>query len=85
MDMCEICTEAHPTLNKAGSVIYQRSFILSEVTVGSLMKFGYIKMPAKVGRTKNEPKKYHGVLLPHLVVILSLKSPTIGVIIPSAS
>jgi hypothetical protein len=49
------------------------------------MKLGYIKMPAKVGSTKNEPKKYHGVLLPHLVVILSLASPTMGVIIPSAS
>ena len=57
----------------------------SEVYSGSLMKLGYIKMPAKVGSTKNEPKKYHGVLLPHLVVILSLASPTMGVIIPSAS
>ena len=49
------------------------------------MKLGYIKMPAKVGRTKNEPKKYHGVLFPHLVEYLSLISPTMGVMIPSAS
>ena len=59
--------------------------MFSEVTFGSLINSGYMKMPAKVGSTKNEPKKYHGVLFPHLVVILSLARPTMGVIIPSAS
>lgn len=41
-------------------------------------------MPIKVGTTNNVPKIYQGYLLPHEVLILSLETPTIGVVIPSA-
>lgn len=42
-------------------------------------------MPRKVGTTKRVPKINHGVLFPHGVSNISLKIPTIGVIIPSAN
>ena len=38
----------------------------------------------KVGITNKVPNIYHGYLLPQEVFILSLKTPTIGVVIPSA-
>jgi hypothetical protein len=41
-------------------------------------------MPIKVGTTNRVPKIYQGCLLPHDVLILSLDTPTIGVVIPSA-
>ena len=49
----------------------------------ALMYYGGIKIPAKVGKTMIEPTTYHGILLPHLVLILSLPSPATGVITPS--
>jgi hypothetical protein len=48
------------------------------------MKFGYAKIPINVGITNKKPKIYQGYLLPHDVWILSLETPTIGVVIPSA-
>ena len=41
-------------------------------------------MPIKVGTTYSVPKIYQGYLLPQDVLILSLETPTIGVVIPSA-
>ena len=47
------------------------------------MKVGSVKMPMKQGITNKVPKIYHGILYPHLVLILSLRTPTSGVVIPS--
>jgi hypothetical protein len=49
----------------------------------SRMKVGSVKMPIKQGITKIDPTIYHGILYPHLVLILSLRTPTSGVVIPS--
>ena len=43
-----------------------------------------MNIPRKQGRTMIVPAKYHGALDPILVLNLSLNSPTIGVVIPSA-
>ena len=48
------------------------------------MKLGYAKIPIKVGITNKVPKIYQGYLFPQDVFILSLETPTIGVVIPSA-
>ena len=45
---------------------------------------GLENIPKNVGITKIVPKKYHGILFPNLVLILSLKNPTKEVQIPSA-
>ena len=49
----------------------------------SRMKVGLVKMPMKHGITAIVPRMYHGILGPHLVLNLSLITPTIGVVIPS--
>jgi hypothetical protein len=41
-------------------------------------------MPMNVGITNKVPNMYQGCLFPHDVLILSLETPTIGVVIPSA-
>ncbi len=43
-----------------------------------------MNIPKNVGITNNVPNKYQGVLLPHLVFVLSLNKPTTGVVSPSA-
>ena len=43
-----------------------------------------MNMPKKVGRTIIVPIMYHGDRLPIRVLHLSLDSPTMGVVIPSA-
>lgn len=48
------------------------------------MKLGYAKMPINVGITNKVPNMNQGYLFPHDVLILSLETPTIGVVIPSA-
>jgi hypothetical protein len=47
------------------------------------MKVGLVKIPMKHGITAIVPRMYHGILCPHLVLNLSLITPTIGVVIPS--
>jgi hypothetical protein len=49
-----------------------------------MMKVGSVKIPMKQGITKSVPMMYQGILWPHLVLILSLITPTKGVVIPSA-
>lgn len=50
----------------------------------SFTNYGLENIPKNVGMTKSVPKKYHGILFPNLVFILSLKNPTKDVQIPSA-
>ena len=88
--MFEIYTAAQPRLKTPGIVTYQIAYLVgihshSSLLWHSLMNEGYEKMPRNVGNTSNVPKTYHGVLLPHDVLNLSLRTPTIGVITPSAS
>ena len=83
----DICTIAQPTLKSAGKVIYHAYWNLGFKFLPSgplaLTKSGYPKIPRKHGKTMMVPTTYHGYLLPHLVLYLSLNKPTIGVIIPS--
>jgi hypothetical protein len=81
MAMCEIWTQAHPTLKRPGSVTYQTWRWVSDRW--SKIKSGFVKMPMKQGITKRVPKMYHGILDPQRVLILSLRTPTKGVVMPS--
>ena len=85
--MWEIWTQAQPILEKAGRIKYQAFLPFSENPAYPLVPLtngGYEKIPIKQGMTTIVPKIYQGILWPHLVVILSLSNPTIGVMIPSA-
>ena len=46
---------------------------------------GYVNIPMKHGITMIVPAMNHGILFPHGVLILSLRKPTMGVVIPSAN
>lgn len=75
-------------LKRAGSSRYQRvcnygfTSLCSEFL--SLTNYGLENIPKNEGITRIVPKKYQGILLPNLVVILSLRKPTKQVHIPSA-
>jgi hypothetical protein len=43
-----------------------------------------LNVRTKVGKTRQNPKIYHGFFLPILVSVLSINNPTILVAIPSA-
>ena len=86
--MLDICTEAQPTLNNAGRIIYHAfyrflfSIFPSESSL--FINSGYENIPIKVGITNRVPKINQGCLFPQEVWILSLETPTIGVVRPSA-
>ena len=82
IDICDICTEAHPMLNTAGIVKYHAFF---KPTLPLVINLGYEKIPKKVGITSNIPKIYQGIRFPQRVLLLSLRIPTTGVIKPSAN
>ncbi len=46
------------------------------------MKVGSVNMPMKHGVTSMVPIMYQGILWPYFVLILSLSTPTKGVVIP---
>jgi hypothetical protein len=52
-------------------------------TVAFSTNLGYKNIPARVGKVRRIPKTYQGFLFPHLVLNLSLRSPTVGVANPS--
>ena len=72
-----------------GNIIYQYNLssglIISPFSSLEFIKEGGTKIPAKVGKTIMEPIAYHGILLPHRVLNLSLMIPAIGVKIPSVN
>jgi len=64
MAICEIYTEAHPTLKRAGKVIYH-AFIKLSFFGSELINGGYEKIPRKHGITIHVPTTNHGYLFPH--------------------
>jgi hypothetical protein len=68
-------------LKRPGRVMYQACFYI--YVNSPMMKVGSVKIPIKQGITNRVPTMYQGILEPHLVLILSLNTPTKGVVIPS--
>jgi hypothetical protein len=80
IERLEICTQAHPTLNIAGSTQYH---IFSNSVDDLDTKAKSIKIPINDGITSKDPKIKKVFLLPQGPLSLSERTPTIGVVMPS--